>query len=184
MTDVRDHGLVGYNSFDQDPWIVRLVTFTQAALATPHVRIIGVCFGHQILARALGVKVARSPGPTWEVAVCPVAQTAVGKEKFGGKDVLSIHQMHKDIVYNYPPDVEELGSSDPCQVQGMYRKGKFITIQGHPEFTEDIVRELVEYRYKQQIFGSEVYEYGIKHVSEQHDGVVVAGAFIRFLLEG
>lgn len=176
--------MIGYNSFDNDSWILRLVTFTQLALESPHVRIIGVCFGHQILARALGAKVARSEGPTWEVSVCPVVQTALGKQKFGGKDTLSIHQMHQDIVYSYPEGVEELGSSGPCKVQGMYKKSKFITVQGHPEFTEAIVRELVEYRFKQGIFGGDVYRYGIDHVAEPHDGVTVAKAFVNFLLEG
>lgn len=145
---------------------------------------IGVCFGHQIVGRALGAKVARSEGPTWEVSVCPVAQTPRGKAMFGGKDTLNIHQMHKDIVYHYPAGVEELGSTDACKVQGMYSPGKFITVQGHPEFTEEIVRELVEYRYKQNIFGEKVYQVGVANVGKEHDGVIVAQAFIKFLLEG
>ena len=158
--------------------------YTRQAIESGHIRVIGVCYGHQIVARALGAKVARSEGPVWEVSVCPVAQTPLGKDKFGGKDTLDIHQMHKDIVYHYPEGVEELGSSDKCKVQGMYLRGKFITVQGHPEFTEEIVRELVEYRYETGVFDKQTYEDGIRKVARQHDGVIVAQAFLRFLQEG
>ncbi len=37
--------------------------------------------------------------------------------------------MHRDIVYHYPEGVEELGSSPVCKVQGMYKKGKLITVR-------------------------------------------------------
>lgn len=78
----------GFNAFDDDPWIVRLVDFVKEVLAQDRVRIIGVCYGHQIVARALGAKVARSESGAWEVSVCRVAQTEKGKELFGGKDFL------------------------------------------------------------------------------------------------
>ena len=78
----------GFNSFDDDPWIVRLVDFVKEVLAQNRVRIIGVCYGHQIVGRALGAKVERSESGAWEVSVCRVEQTEKGKELFGGKDSL------------------------------------------------------------------------------------------------
>ena len=78
----------GFNAFDDDPWIVRLVDFVKEVLAQDRVRIIGVCYGHQIVGRALGAKVARSESGEWEVSVCRVTQTEKGKELFGGKDSL------------------------------------------------------------------------------------------------
>ena len=76
----------GYNAFDNDPWVVRLVDFTKEVLAQNRVRLIGVCYGHQIVGRALGAKVARSEGGAWEVSVCQVDLTGRGKELFGGKE--------------------------------------------------------------------------------------------------
>ena len=78
----------GFNAFDDDPWIVHLVDFVREVLAQDRVRIIGVCYGHQIVGRALGAKVARSESEAWEVSVCQVAQTEKGKELFGRKDFL------------------------------------------------------------------------------------------------
>lgn len=78
----------GYNAFDDEPWVVRLVEFVKEVLAQSRVRVIGVCYGHQIAARALGAKVAKSEGGAWEVSVCQVETTKKGKELFGGKDAL------------------------------------------------------------------------------------------------
>lgn len=91
--------------------------------------------------------------------------------------------MHKDLVYYYPEGVEELGSSGPCKVQGMYIPSRVITVQGHPEFTEDIVAELLENRHKQSIFGDAIYEEAIARVGKPHDGVLVAQAFLKFLMD-
>jgi GMP synthase-like glutamine amidotransferase len=54
----------------------------QRALKTPHIRTLGICFGHQIVARTLGMPVTRNPAG-WEIAVCPVELTSVGKSIFG-----------------------------------------------------------------------------------------------------
>lgn len=51
-------------------------------LAQDRVRIIGVCYGHQIVGRAMGAKVARSEEPVWEVSVSDVRLTPKGKELF------------------------------------------------------------------------------------------------------
>lgn len=217
-------------------------------LAQDRVKTIGVCYGHQILGRALGAKVARSESGAWEVSVCQVAQTETGKELFGGKDSLvsrthlptyltyypfsfptppfltrnfvdggkkrkrvhtsfsvqiykqtrhpkptnhprtpqqSIYQMHRDHVYPplppSSPPVHLLGSSPACAIQGMYRPRAFITVQGHPEFTPDVVTELLETRMEQGVFGAGIFEEGMGRVGGANDGVVVAGAWLRFL---
>lgn len=62
--------------------------FIKEVLAQSRVKVIGVCYGHQIVGRALGAKVAKSEGGAWEVSVCQVEQTKKGKALFGGKDHL------------------------------------------------------------------------------------------------
>jgi len=91
--------------------------------------------------------------------------------------------MHHDIVYTYPPSVTPLGDSDRCDVQGMYIKDRLITVQGHPEFTGDIVEELLENRHDKGIFTDAVYEDGMARVRKPHDGVAVGAAFLRFVME-
>lgn len=77
----------GHSAFDSLPWILALVDFVRQALTHPSVRVIGVCFGHQIVGRAMGAKVARSD-VGWEISVCGVELSAAGKEVFEGRDTL------------------------------------------------------------------------------------------------
>ncbi|KAI9836667.1 MAG: hypothetical protein M1819_001302 [Sarea resinae] len=169
------------NAFDNKPWIIKLVDFVAKVLEQRRVRIIGVCFGHQIVGRAMGVKVDRSD-EGWEAAVTPMELSSKGKEIFRQSN-LSLHQMHRDIVYEYPEGVEDLGSSPRCRVQGMYSAGRLITVQGHPEFTADIVTEILGARHDQGIFDDPTFEDAMSRVRKHHDGVVVAQAFLRFLLD-
>lgn len=186
-----------HNSFDSEPWILTLIEFTKKVLAQDRVRLIGVCFGHQIIGRAMGVKVGRSD-KGWEVAVCDVDLTSKGKELFGLDTLVSaayhstghpmltlsqhIHQMHRDIVYEFPRSVERLGSSPLCDVQGMYIKNHLITVQGHPEFNETIETEILTRRHGQGIFKDDAFDEAMKRVSKPHDGVIVAATFLQFVL--
>jgi hypothetical protein len=91
--------------------------------------------------------------------------------------------MHRDIVYDYPEEVEQLAYTDKCSVQGMYISKRLITVQGHPEFNEEIVRELLVARHASGIFDDSMFNDAMGRVDKYQDGVVVASAFLRFLLE-
>lgn len=93
--------------------------------------------------------------------------------------------MHRDIVATLPPNsnIEVLGSTSICAIQGMYVPKKLVTVQGHPEFNGEIVREILEVRRKAGVFSDEVFEDGLSRVDRYQDGVLVAQAFLRFLLE-
>ena len=80
-----------HNAFENDPWILALVEFTKKVLATDRIRTVGVCFGHQICARAMGLPVGRSD-KGWEVSVTEVDLSEEGKEffKIDGDTMVSI----------------------------------------------------------------------------------------------
>jgi hypothetical protein len=91
--------------------------------------------------------------------------------------------MHKDIVYGFPSSVEEIGYSPVCDNQGMYIKDKLITVQGHPEFTKEIVEEILKSRHSKGVFTDMVFEDAMKRLTDHDDGIIVGQAFLRFLLE-
>src|ERR1700742_4774819 len=95
----------------------------------------------------------------------------------------TLHQLHRDIVYNYPPGVEELAYTEKCAVQGMYLAKRFITVQGHPEFNEEIMREIIIARHAAGIFDDDLYADALGRGGDHQDGVVVSRAFLRFMME-
>ncbi|KAL6890031.1 class I glutamine amidotransferase-like protein [Trichoderma evansii] len=162
-------------------WILKLVDFINTILQdNPRVRIMGVCFGHQIIGRAYGVTPKRNDAG-WEVSVTSMTLTERGKQIFG-QDSLALHQMHYDIVPWYPPSVEKLGHTDRCEVQGMYVKNRVISLQGHPEYTEKIGCEFLERR-RGSALDEATYQDGKNRVYNPHDGLIVGAAFVKFLLE-
>ncbi|KAI1300573.1 putative class I glutamine amidotransferase [Xylaria venustula] len=168
-----------YNAFDNDEWIIRLVQFTKRCLEGGRVRVIGICFGHQIIGRALGAELGRNTRG-WEVSVVEHELTDEGKKVFGLQK-MSIHQMHRDAVLTFPPGVTQLAHTEICANQAMYIPGQMISVQGHPEFTEEMVREILDMRKYGGIVTDGIYEDGINRVANKQDGVLVAQAFIRFL---
>ncbi|KKY27740.1 putative gmp synthase [Phaeomoniella chlamydospora] len=104
-----------HNAFDDTPWIVKLVDYAKEALASKRVRIIGVCFGHQILGRALGAKVGRNE-IAWEIAVNDVELSKKGKELFG-KDKIGHPEFKQDIMQEIIQARHSQGIFDDLQYQ-------------------------------------------------------------------
>ncbi|KAJ6444945.1 Glutamine amidotransferase type 1 [Purpureocillium lavendulum] len=169
-----------HNAYDNDPWIKNLLDFTTRALDTDgRVKVVGICFGHQIIARALGAKVGKSD-KGWEVAVTDVDLTPAGKHIFE-LDTLRIHQMHHDVVFGFPDGAVPLGANAFCDNQGMYSPGRYLTVQGHPEFTTDIISEVLFNRHTVRVFTDEQYEDGMRRAVVPHDGVAVGRAILKFM---
>ena len=89
--------------------------------------------------------------------------------------------MHRDAVASLPAGADSLAETDICAVQGFVIPGKVITVQGHPEFTGPIVKEILDSRHKMGILTDEIYQDGVDRVQNEHDGVPIARAFLRFL---
>lgn len=89
--------------------------------------------------------------------------------------------MHRDVVQTFPSDAIPLGSNAFCPVQAMYLPGRYLTVQGHPEFTEEIISEILFNRHTVGVFSDQVYTEGMKRAPIPHDGVAVGKAFLKFI---
>ncbi|KAH6626506.1 class I glutamine amidotransferase-like protein [Chaetomium sp. MPI-SDFR-AT-0129] len=177
-----------YTAYDDDEWIVRLTEYTRGLLEGGRVKVIGVCFGHQIVARALGGVVGPSAGG-WEVAVTEVEVSEEGRWVLRTGECLNIYQSHRDAVLSHPcalpfnPSVPivRLGSTASCHCQGMYAPGSLMTTQGHPEYTPFLMKTLLQTRHKLGVLPDAAFEDAMGRIKEKHDGLAVARAWLRFL---
>ncbi|KAE8386185.1 class I glutamine amidotransferase-like protein [Aspergillus alliaceus] len=140
---------------DKYPWILELEGYIKRVYAEyPHVRILGSCFGHQLIAQALFSKedrvvVEKSPLGR-EAGLYTIQLDSEFTEYFpivsGLHHGLSIQMMHADWVTVKPrPGTSEnasirlprpwvnIGRTDICPIQGLYNPGRILTIQGHFE---------------------------------------------------
>jgi GMP synthase-like glutamine amidotransferase len=119
--------------YDDEPWIGRLREFV-VELYESGTKFVGICFGHQMIAEALGGKCLRA-GQGWGVGVKRVEIVA---KKAWMQPPLSEYRLivsHLDQVCRLPEGSEILGANDYCP-NSMFMVGEhFLGIQGHPEFT-------------------------------------------------
>ncbi|KAF5004551.1 hypothetical protein FDECE_8963 [Fusarium decemcellulare] len=168
-----------YTASDDNPWVPSLVGFIQKTYQARK-PLAGICYGHQIIARALGGLTTRNPGG-WELSVHKVDLSPKGAKLFS-TDSLSIYQMHRDAVIETPPHVEVIGSSPRCGVQIMYQPGRVLGFQGHPEFDRLITESLLKQRLDEGILEVPLYEDAMARVENKHDGAMIAKVMCKFFL--
>ncbi|KAI4296452.1 hypothetical protein L6164_036408 [Bauhinia variegata] len=128
-----------------DAWIHGLLALLKK-LDSMKKKILGICFGHQILGRAVGGKVSRSP-TGWDIGVRCVTLSssstlALSFLKLPSK--LSIIECHRDEIRELPAKAEVIAWSEKTGIE-MFRYGDHIMgIQGHPEYSEDILLHLID----------------------------------------
>lgn len=129
---------------ERAPWMREL---GEALLeAAERVPVLGVCFGHQLLAAALGAAVERNPrGP--EVGTREVSLTDAGRADpllAGLPDPLPVQQFHEDHVPAPPPGAVLLATGVHAPVQAFAHGPRLRAVQFHPEFTAPRVRAMAD----------------------------------------
>ncbi|KAG7977389.1 hypothetical protein I3843_05G029100 [Carya illinoinensis] len=127
-----------------DVWICKLLNLLKK-LDSMKKKVLGICFGHQILARALGGKTGRHMSG-WDMGVTTIHLSTSSKFLSSLKlpPTLSLIECHRDEVRELPPKAEKIAWSDKTGIE-MFRCGNHLMgIQGHPEYTQDILLHLVD----------------------------------------
>jgi GMP synthase-like glutamine amidotransferase len=142
------HGIIVSGSagpvFDEKPWIEPLIRFLREAHEA-HCWILGICFGHHALARALGGEVAFNPRGR-EMGTVPVYVTPAGErsalfEGFHSGDRVNL--VHRTHVSRLPEGAVRLAFNQMTPTQAFQVRRSF-GVQPHPEFTPAILTQLTE----------------------------------------
>lgn len=126
-----------FGAYEDHPFIKPLEAFIRKAIAAK-VPMVGVCFGHQIIAQAMGGTVEKFPGG-W----------AVGAQDydFGGETV-TLNAWHQDQVTRRPEGAEVAGSNAFCENAALVYGDAAFTVQAHPEFRDSFIEGLMDTRGK------------------------------------
>lgn len=193
-------------------WIDLLDQFIRTTLYnTPEFPIVGVCFGHQILAKNLGCKVNRNlPEHGWEAGITTIAlnksildipkspfRKTLTTENGSFLEHINLVEFHKDIVYGLPVTLgsshsllakttfQGLGSTAKCSIQGLITEEgpiKVLTFQGHPEFTTEQALRILEIDLEKGIMDKATFEkLTYKTKNLINQGNVIAKTILEFL---
>lgn len=124
-----------HGAYEDHPWIPPLEAFIRAAFDA-RVPVVGICFGHQIIAQAMGGKVEKFAGG-WSVG--PTTYD------FDGETV-TLNAWHQDQVVQRPAGATVIASNDFCENAALLYDDRALTIQAHPEFKPDFVEGLMKTR--------------------------------------
>lgn len=166
--------------YDDLPWIGPLKAFVRAAYSAK-LPVVGVCFGHQILADTLGGDVRKSP-KGWGVGRHTYEVLETRDWMLGAGGSFSLVASHQDQVIAAPQSAVTLARSvHTDHAMLVYRDAPFMSVQGHPEFSDSFASSLYSLR-RGTIFSEAVADQAIQSLGAvPGDHALVAGWMARFL---
>ena len=162
-----------FSVYDDEPWIVQLKTLVQNLYAAKK-PFVGVCFGHQMLAEALGGKVQKA-AVGWCVGV-HCFQTSNGNAALQNPRLL---MMCKDQVVQLPPNATVLASSPDCPVAMLQVGDTTLGIQAHPEFSKPYEAALINLRIEK--IGEQKAQKALESLTQPVDARAMARYIAQFV---
>ena len=156
--------------YDGEPWIRDVEDLLRDLVASER-PFVGICFGHQLLAQALGGRVERAPGG-WGVGVqeYEVVETIPAMEPAARH--FSLIASHEDQVVEVPATARVIARSDSCPVAALAVGERAWTVQAHPEFVPGLADHLLAGRV--ELIGAERVEAARSSLTRPIDRDLVA----------
>ncbi len=126
-----------HGAYEHHAWIPPLEELIRDIYATKRA-LVGICFGHQIIAQALGGRVEKFDGG-WSVGRCQYQM---------GSETIALNAWHQDQVVARPETARVLASNDFCANAILGYGDTVWTVQAHPEFDAEFIDGLIRFRGK------------------------------------
>jgi len=128
-------------AYDNLPWILSLQEWIRKAVEQ-QISLVGICFGHQVIAQALGGRVEHYAGG-WGVGIREMEVLDADMLPYFPDKKMRLIVNHYDQVTQLPEGAIPLATSDFCRYEGFRIGHHILTFQGHPEFPVDYERHLI-----------------------------------------
>ncbi|MEE8433571.1 MAG: type 1 glutamine amidotransferase [bacterium] len=168
------------SAYDDTPWVKELLN-TARACRDGAIPLLGLCFGLQVVAQALGGHVAPNP-EGWEIGLVELEPTAAPLA--GAGRPLRILEVHQDIASQLPPGAVPLARSARTPFEAFTLGERILCLQGHPEMDNDVVLELIDKREQRGLLHSQRAAEGRKSLENSPDRLFFEDWLKRFLREG
>lgn len=169
-----------HGAYEDLPWIRQLAGYVRE-LAGRRKPLVGICFGHQLIARALGGEVEKA-AQGWGVGIHQARLLAAAPWIDRANGEFSLVVSHQDQVVRLPEGAELLAGSAFCPV-AMYRIADHVfAMQAHPEFSPAYSRDLMQVR--RALIGDERIDAGIESLQQSPDSARVARWIVAFVRRG
>jgi GMP synthase-like glutamine amidotransferase len=129
------------SAYEADAWIGRLMDWLRKL--DPSVPLIGICFGHQIMAQAYGGRVKKaSQGPAVGLQAYRVSAHTPWMD---GVERFAIPVLHYDQIAERPAGARTIATNDLCPHAALaYDDRCAISFQGHPEFSLELTEVAID----------------------------------------
>jgi GMP synthase-like glutamine amidotransferase len=165
-----------YSVYDDLDWIRTAEQIVREASAAER-PIVGVCFGHQLIAQALGGRTVKAD-VGWGVGAQRYESVAPSPWQ-PGEAPTALLACHQDQVVELPPDAVVWSTSAYCPVAGMTVGEHVWSMQGHPEFTPPICDVIYESR--RGLIGDAEVDAAKRTLAAPLSNESIAAAIVRFI---
>lgn len=169
-----------HSVYDDEQWIPKLAEFVGAAMRAGS-KVVGICFGHQLLAHFFGGQVTPANNG-WAVGVHENAVLCQMPWMQPYAASLSLLSSHQDQVQALPLGATLIASTAHCPIAGFVIGDTALGLQSHPEFSPAYAADLMNSR--AQALGPKVLEEGLASLACPQNSEVVARWILHFLLAG
>jgi len=159
-----------HGAYEDHRFIPPLEDFVREAYAAS-VPMAGICFGHQLIAQALGGKVEKYKDG-W----------AVGRQEytFDGLGDVALNAWHQDQVKELPEGARVIAGNDFCKYAGLVYGDRVYTIQPHPEFSNPVMAEYIKLRRDPDVYDEAMMDHAAENTKRPNDDALLAREIAAF----